>query len=80
MLCFSRELFSREKAGLRRDAVRSQVIKVLEAQEIKETVRPFQRGETCVSETHREGVLPPLPLRWLPGGGGNHFPSGSCTR
>jgi hypothetical protein len=29
--------FSREKAGLRRDAVRSQVIDVLEAQEIKET-------------------------------------------
>jgi hypothetical protein len=30
-------LFSREKAGLRRDAVGSQVIDVLEAQEIKET-------------------------------------------
>jgi hypothetical protein len=31
------QVFSREKAGLRRDAVRSQVIDVLEAQEIKET-------------------------------------------
>ena len=31
------QLFSREKAGLRRDAVGSQVIDVLEAQEIKET-------------------------------------------
>jgi hypothetical protein len=30
-------LFSREKAGLRRDAVGSQVIGVLEAPEIKET-------------------------------------------
>jgi hypothetical protein len=30
-------MFSREKAGLRRDAVRSQVINVLEAQAIKET-------------------------------------------
>jgi hypothetical protein len=34
--CFSRELFSREKVGFPRDALRSQVIDMLEAQEIKE--------------------------------------------